>query len=289
MMVNRLLRPLLAALLLASCAPEPVPADPAIWLVEGAGGQMAWLFGTIHGLEKPALWQTPPVKKALAEADTVIVEVAGLDDGKALAETYEELSHTPNQPPLDARVRTGLRKALAELLAENGISAGEFHDVETWAAALTLARAESSAAKPEYGIDRAVIALAKEKRLIELEGAAGQLRIFDSLPEREQRDLLEAVVADGGALESESADLASAWLKGDLKLIERETKRGLLADPELREALFTDRNERWTARVQREMEAGIRPFVAVGAAHMAGNEGLPALLEAQGYKVTRLR
>jgi uncharacterized protein YbaP (TraB family) len=74
-----------------------------------------------------------------------------------------------------------------------------------------------------------------------------------------------------------------------MALIEAETKRGLLADPELREALFTGRNERWTARVQREMEAGLRPFVAVGAAHMAGPQGLPAMLEARGYKVTRLR
>ena len=280
---------LLAALLLASCAPEPVPADPAIWLVEGPGGQKAWLFGTIHGLERPALWKTPPVAQALGAADTVIVEVAGLEDAGAMAKTFKELAHRPGQPPLADRVRPGLRKGLSKMLAEGGLEAGAFADVETWAAALTLARAASSKAKSEYGIDRAILAEAQDKRLVELEGAAGQLGIFDKLPEREQRDLLEAVIADTGAPGGGSAELAAAWRKGDMAPIEAATRRGLLADRELRAVLFTARNRRWSGRVQREMEAGIRPFVAVGAAHMAGPDGLPALLEAQGYAVTRLR
>jgi hypothetical protein len=276
-------------LLLASCGPEPVPADPAIWLVEGSGGQRAWLFGTIHSLERPAKWKTAAVGRALSQADTVIVEIAGLEDQAALARTFAQLAHTPGQAPLTQRVAPGQRQALRLILERNGLAESEFSDIETWAAALTLARAETSKSKAEHGIDRAVMVAARAKRVIELEGAAGQLRLFDALPEQEQRDLLGAVVADAGALAGESADLAGAWHRGDMALIERETNRGLLADPELREVLYTQRNRRWSERVVREMAAGRQPFVAVGAAHMAGAEGLPALLSGKGYKVTRLR
>jgi len=288
-MIRAGLRLLLAALLLASCGPEPVPADPAIWQVVGPDEQEAWLFGTIHGLERPASWMTPQIGKALSQSDTVMVEIAGLEDQAALARTFDELAHTPGQPPLTQRVAPELRPALKRILDRNGLADNSFSDVETWAAALSLARTETRNIKSEYGIDRAVMAEAKGKRLVELEGADGQLRLFDTLPEREQRDLLGVVVTDAGAIGQESADLADAWRRGDMTLIEQETKRGLLADPELRAVLFTGRNRRWSERVAREMAGGHHPFVAVGAAHMASPDGLPALLSAKGYKVTRLR
>ncbi|MFD2579153.1 TraB/GumN family protein [Novosphingobium colocasiae] len=52
--------------------------------------------------------------------------------------------------------------------------------------------------------------------------------------------------------------------------------------------LFTGRNKAWTERIIAALKSGRKPFVAVGAAHMAGPEGLPAMLAARGYKVTRI-
>jgi uncharacterized protein YbaP (TraB family) len=224
----------------------------------------------------------------LSQADTLMVEIATLEDQAALARIFGDLAHTPDQPPLTQRVTSELRAAMKRLLDRNDLADSQFSDIETWAAALILARAETAERKSYYGIDRAVMDKAKGKRLIELEGAAGQLRLFDELPEKEQRDLLAAVVTDADAFDGENTDLAEAWRSGDMAVIEQETRRGLLADPELREALFTGRNQRWSERVVRAMETGKQPFVAVGAAHMASEDGLPALLSGRGYKVSRL-
>jgi uncharacterized protein YbaP (TraB family) len=276
-------------LLLAACAPEPQPAKPALWRVEGAHGEWGYLFGTIHSLKQPALWRSGKVGDALDGADRIVVEVARLSDQASLGKTFAAISKTPGLPPLSARIEPALRPRLADALRAVGAREGNFTDVETWAVALSLARAGQSADDAANGIDRAVEASAKGRPVVELEGAARQLGLFDALPEKEQRDLLAAVLRDSGSIDNESGSLAEAWRKGDMALIEGETRKGLLADPELREALFTARNRAWTDRLSAMLARGEHPFVAVGAAHMAGTEGLPALIAAKGYKVTRVQ
>lgn len=274
-------------LALAACEQEPVPANPALWHVVGTRGEEAWLFGTIHAAPARIAWRTPKVAEALGRSGAIMVEVANVADEAAVAEAFTALSRSKGLPPVEQRVPAQLRKALNRLLAERKVEPDDLQDFETWAVALTLAHpADSKDAR--NGIDRAVLADAAGKPVIELEGATRQLAIFDTLPEADQRDLLRAVLMDAGALNGEGEDLAETWRKGDMARIEVETRTGILADPELRKALFTARNLRWSARIITEMNHGRRPFVAVGAAHMAGPDGLVARLQGAGYTVTRV-
>ena len=276
----------LTALALLGCAPKPQPADPALWHVESAEGHEGWLFGTIHSAPRPLEWETPAVRDALDHAGTIMVEVANIADEAAVGATFARLAKSEGQPPLSQRIDPSERPALAVLLKQNGFHDDDFSKVDTWAAALTIVRDDGKdGSDPRYGVDRAVIAKADGRPVIELEGAARQLGIFDALPEKDQRDLLNLVVREAT---KPDLDLPSAWRKGDMKAIEKETRTGLLADPGLRAALFTGRNRRWAGKIAGAVNAGRKPFVAVGAAHMAGPEGLPAMLERQGFKVTRV-
>ncbi len=276
--------------LLASCTPSPEPARAALWRVDGPNGQHAWLFGTIHSLARPALWRTPAVAQALEQSNAIVVEVGNLDDKGAMAREFQALAASAGrEPPLTQRVEPKFRQPLLALLKRGGLEDNGFAETDTWAAALTLARVGEGSLDSNYGIDRAIIRGAGGKPVVEIEGAREQLDTFERMPEKEQRDLLQLVVADAGSGESESGSLAEAWRKGDMATIERETHRGLLADPELREALYAGRNRAWVAKLTGMLAAGRHPFVAVGAAHMAGTEGLPSLLAARGYTVTRVQ
>ncbi|WP_271438766.1 TraB/GumN family protein [Pontixanthobacter luteolus] len=279
-------------ILLASCSQrddglEPADASPALWLVEnGEGETEGWLFGTIHALPDDVRWQTPALRDALRQSVAIALEISA-DDQARLPEIFGTLAATPGLPPLHERVDPARRAPLQALLDDANYRSSDFTATETWAAALTLASASSSG---EYanGVDRALSG--QVGRHLILEGAANQLSIFDSLPEADQRDLLQAIIDDHSAAASDDEiDLVTAWLAGDMEGIALETNQGMLADPELRAALLVNRNRDWADKVDGWMQQEGPITVAAGAAHMAGPDGLPTLLRAKGYAVRRVQ
>lgn len=277
------------AIMLAGCGLGSDPATPALWHADCPGTGEAWLFGTIHALERPAAWRGETVDKAMDKADLVMVELADHGDPKAAAATWATLAEGRGMPPLSARVSPERQGDLAMALKRTGLENRDFSDTETWAAALTIAQAARPRLDSANGIDQEVLGAMRGKKVEELEGRKGQLSIFDRLPQAEQRDLLDAVLADATSGTDESAAIAAAWRKGDMTTIARQTETGMLADPELREALFTARNRRWSERIIAAMARDSRPFVAVGAAHLAGPQGLPAMLREKSCAVERVQ
>ncbi len=285
------MRRVLTVLILALAACKPQPREvvtPALWEVTGDHGERAWLFGTIHALPAAVKWRSAQVDAALARSDRLVLEIADIDNQQALTQIYARLAASPDLPPLDTRVPPPVRSQLLALMRKFKLDPGQFGETETWAAALTIANAAQAEANGDFGIDREILRAAKGKPVEELEGAAAQLGLFDALPEAEQRDLLVAIVMEA-AQDNGDDRLGIAWRKGDMKVMEAEMQRGMMADPELHQALLTDRNNAWANQVSVMLRQGARPIVAVGALHLAGAEGLPAQLVARGYKVRRVQ
>lgn len=282
----------LAALLLAACqkaAPEKV--NPPLWEVSGANGEKAWLLGTIHALPAPVDWRSSAVDQAMEAADRIVLEVADIEDERATARAFAELGACRCDLPLRDRLPAALHPAYDRYIARYGINDEQLAVQDTWAAALILAQYAQRSMKRDSanGIDRAVRRAAGNRPVDQFEGAEGQLRIFDALPEADQRDLLAAVVGGNGDPAAALQRMERAWARGDTSTIERGTHDDLLADPELRQALLVNRNTAWTRRITAMLKNGAKPFVAVGTAHLVGGDGVPTQLEAQGYAVHRVQ
>lgn len=291
-MIRAALLALLACIALAGCGerqpPSFPPGTPALWVVEDASGETAgWLFGTIHALPDGARWRTPALDRAIGAAGMLVVEVRDLDP-KRIAAAFERLARDRPGPPLAERLAPNVRRDLAELLARENIPARRFDGLETWAAALAVAQL-GDAVEPGNGADRTLLASFAGRPIAELEGAADQFAIFDTLPERDQRAMLAAVIAEHERAQVDADALARAWLAGDTARMERLARTGLLADPALYEALLAKRNRAWSSALLRILAEGRRPLIAVGTAHLLGPDGLPALLGGQGYTVRRIR
>jgi uncharacterized protein YbaP (TraB family) len=214
----------------------------------------------------------------------LVVEIANLADGKAAAAAFRELSATPGLPPLTQRVPPADRPQVAALVARAGLTDDAFAATESWAAAMVLANRVRTADSGN-GVDLALIGRAK--RVEGLETFASQYGVFDRLPAKAQAELLVATAKDSAA-QNETPD-KRAWLAGDLPALERQAAAGVLSYPDLAEPLQRARNRAWAARVAQLLADHETPFVAVGEAHMFGNESLPALLTTRGFTVRRVQ
>jgi hypothetical protein len=269
-------------------ADRPAP-NPLLYEIASADGTVeGWMLGTIHALPDGTKWRNPAITAVVAEADLLVVEVGelrGRDQGPSI---YFSLAQSPGLPSVAQRLPAELRPGLAAVMERGRIAADELAGQETWAAAIALARVDATG-DPANGVDRALIANFAGRPVRELEGLRGQLSIFDQLPEPAQRAMLAAVIRESDRSRRDPERLQRAWLAGDAATIEQSSREGFLADPSLREALLTGRNQRWVEAIAPMLEQAPRPLIAVGTAHLVGPDGLAALLEAEGYQIRRMQ
>jgi len=135
-------------------------------------------------------------------------------------------------------------------------------------------------------------ARAESKRIRTFETLEDQARMFAGLPEASEVRYLTDVVRERSRgprlrLPFQPAGLEAAWLAGTLGPSQIAQMRA--ENPALYDAFLKRRNEAWAQKLDAEMAGAGVELVNVGALHMVGPDGLPALLAARGFKVERVQ
>ena len=79
--------------------------------------------------------------------------------------------------------------------------------------------------------------------------------------------------------------MVDAWSTGDQKKLDKLINGDLDKFPEARKALLDDRNARWVPQIEAMLKEKHTFFITVGAGHLTGPAGVPALLRKAGYRV----
>lgn len=269
-----------ALLALTGCGPPPLSARPALWRVQDRDTTV-WLLGSIHTLPPRVAWETPAIGQAETAADTLILEIAP-DDPQAASAAFRAAAHAPGLPPLRDRVAAADRGAVTRALAVAGQAPDALDGFKTWAAALVLAAGHD--ASVDDGVEAVMTRRFAGKAIGALETRRGQLALFDALSEPAQRALLVHAARD--VLHGGDGAFA-AWRRGDEAAL-AATLVPLKAQPALQRTLVADRNARWATAIARRMARPGRVLVVVGAGHLVGPDGVPALLRARGWRVSRI-
>src|ERR1700730_17268114 len=85
--------------------------------------------------------------------------------------------------------------------------------------------------------------------------------------------------------------LTRAWRSGDTAAIHELITSGVREYPQLKPLmtkLFDDRNTAMTAKIARFLQTPKSYFVAVGAGHLVGDQGIPNQLQRKNFRVEQL-
>ncbi|MBK7774842.1 MAG: TraB/GumN family protein [Sandaracinaceae bacterium] len=303
-----------ALLALAGCGGTAATAEPStvlsapahapfLWRVTSPEGQVSHLMGTIHGAVTLEEALPAPHNGLLSTAEAVYVE--SLVDDQAQLMAFAQRMLQPSEVPLSQKVGAQTFDALVAQLAT--FPRERLDTLRPWAAffvVLSVRLTQSLQAHArEAGTDPATPAMdavilqqtrARELTPQPLEQMNELADIFEGLDEAVYLAMLaefaEPVSPDATDPAAEQlSQLVTAYRAGDLEAM--TTLVDQLNTGESTSAFFTmliaQRNALWMTRLRSAFNAG-GAFVAVGAAHLPGPEGLLAQLTAVGFVVTRL-
>jgi uncharacterized protein YbaP (TraB family) len=302
------LRPFLAAfgvavacLLQASCASPPRDAGseawsarPLVWRATGPDGStgVLMLLGSVHLGRSGVHDFGTEVQGAYEASDELVVEV---DLSTLTANEISGVSAKYVMLPVDQTLADVISPEsyarLTAYLAERKVSVTSFERLKPWAVGMSIALLEYQAAglHGDYGVDQHFIDAAEgESRPIRaLETMESQLAAIDGISQYGQQLMLDDTLVRTG---DDPNELVEAWEHGDEKKLESLLFGPLAENPEFAEfydAVFFRRNEAMTAKLVEMARDGKQRFVVLGAAHMIGDRGIPALLSARGFEVER--
>ncbi len=260
-----------------------------MWVVADADTRI-YLLGTMHALPRGTNWDTGKVASAIDAADELVMELSPAQLAAAGGE-FRKLA--PRSAPLaiEARLRG---KALANYraLEDSGAAFGG-DKLDDWAVMVLMGQrvAEDAELSSADGVETGLTErfAAAGKPIAGLESARAQLMLFEALDAPTQRALLTRAAEGAGDAVAEVAALTTAWRRGDVAALETMINEDIDAVPAARRAIITDRNRRWTAWIKGRMAQPGTVLIAVGAGHLVGADGVPAMLAANGVTVTRVQ
>ncbi|MBB5519529.1 TraB/GumN family protein [Amphiplicatus metriothermophilus] len=274
-------------------APPPGTAVPPMWRLADADSEI-WLLGTFHILPKELDWRSPPVAAAFDAAETVWFE-AEVDTPAARQKTVQVVMTQGFNPPgetLSAMLAPEDARRLAEVARELGLPLSAIDPMRPWQAFLTLSVQfiVNQGFDPGSGVETKLLAEARAagRELRFFETVEEQLALFTSLDPETEKKLLVVTLREWDKQQEQFDALFEAWRTGDAESIDQLMNETLRAEaPKVYDALIVRRNEAWTEEIAHVMAGSGRALVAVGAAHLAGDRSLPALLREKGFAVER--
>ena len=269
---------------------EPiVHAHPALWHVKGPVGEV-YLLGSIHLLPKTIDWRTPAINAAIARSNVFVFEVSA--DEKAQAEIRDLVAKLGALPPgqsLRASLPPTVQADFDAAIADAHLPPEMVDHEKPWLVSLQLLVAEGTTKhySPDAGVDHAVMAIASKahKPMRYFETVEQQLRLLAGSDDAVQLQEFASDLKDYRKSDDDLASLLDAWSKGEADKLAKLMNEELADQPDAKKALLTDRSARWALQIQTMLREKQVFFITVGAGHLAGPDGVPALLRKAGYKV----
>lgn len=269
-----------------------------LWEIQSAANPRgrAFLLGSVHAA-RPDFVFDPAIDRAYDAADALVIEAditSESADAFGFLQRTIEMASLPEGQTLDQVLPKPTYDRLGEFLRERGQALEHYRRFEPWLLmTMVTSYIFAEAGLPaEGGVDLRLSNRANGKKpILALETPESQLALLDSLPIDVQAGMLGEMLEREDETRALSTRLFDAWERGDLDVLESETIAPARDDPKLRtffDQVYVARNQSMAQRIDALLREERTFLIVVGAGHVVGEQGIPALLARSGHRIVRI-
>ncbi len=277
-----------AAVAPAAVTPTAVTTNPGqpglLWKISKDGQKPSYLLGTIHSTDPRVTQLRSAVSNALDASDRFVMEM-NLDASAIMQ--FGASMMIANGEDLETILGHDLFTRAVAAMDGFGMPELVVRQLKPWVVMAILSMPPSSGGMILDLVLRQR-ATSQGKPATGLETAQEQLAVFEGLSRQDQIELLENTLDQMPAQAGLFEELIQAYAADDLDRIAgiaRQSNANHASAAALRfmQRLNDERNLRMARRILPYLEQS-NSFIAVGALHLPGKEGLLSLLRQQGYR-----
>lgn len=260
-----------------------------LWKIETSGSAPSYLFGTFHSSD-PRITRLPcPVQEALDQASSYTMEM--IANGAGIVSMAEAMFFSDGQTLRGVLGEELYRQTLQAIGTQDARRSAGFDNMKPWAVMMALNGPREGGGGLFLDMALQMQATLQNKPVYGLETMQEQIAVFNGMSMEDQVVLLRDAVQMRHVMEQAMEELTHSYLQRDLAGLMALSEKYKPADARVHQAmmdrLLTRRNLNMAERARVRLQEG-NAFIAVGALHLPGDDGLLSLLTHAGYRVTRV-
>ena len=279
-------------ILLLFCFASAAQAGSPVWEISKDGSRL-YIGGTIHFLTPDDYPLPTAFEKAYAKASSIVFET-DLEKVQSLEfqQSVLEKGIYPGEETVLRYLQPDTQKTLTAFLEERGIPLALLSKMKPGILSVTLTSLELQRLNLiGTGVDQHFYGKAVQDRLdiVHLETPDEQLSFLVNMGLGRENDLISYTLTDLKNLSEMYEALKAAWHKGEMdRIFDLSLKTMATRFPDIYRSIVVNRNMAWLPRIEAMLQTPEVEFVLVGAAHLAGEDGLIVQLQSKAYKVREM-
>lgn len=264
-----------------------------LWKISSDSTKTSYIFGTMHLMSEDSFFFPDTLRSLVANSDILVMELDGEIFDPSIIELMAleegEFFDFFTEEQLDSIYLFAEEKLFLteDLFKTSFAKMKPFIVSQVFAMFQTRESDTTSQETRSHEIEFNNIALNENIELIGLETAKDQISLFDNLPDSVQSEMVMEQVRGTDAEEGFTA-LSELYLTQNIDTIYHYIHDGDSYFASFEEAFLTRRNQNWIPKIisiTKEQHA----FIAVGAGHLGGPNGVVRLLRKEGFTVTPIK
>jgi len=262
-----------------------------LWEVSGNGiAQKSYIFGTMHMMKKQDFFITDVMKEKLLACQSFVTEI---DMNIPLVQQLEvaKKMYLPETKTLQDYVTAEeFQKFKTIVIDSMHLKESKFEKYIRLKPFFMSAILSQHVAGKVKAYEKELYKIAKNKGIPSdgLESFDFQFSLVDATPIEEQAKSLVSEVQDYKKTQQQFVVMVDAYKQQDLAKLYAYVMQSPETNSEFSENFIFKRNQKWIPLIDEKIKKQ-SCFIAVGAAHLPGENGILRLLTQQGYTVTAIK